>query len=531
MKIDTLYSDAVFHTLRSEGEVFRYLGVTGGKISYLSDTRPDSGEYKKEVQLDGLHVFPSFTDAHLHLLYSIVLAASGFDICEIRDGRVVPDTIDGIEKRLRTYCETHGPDDIIYAGNYIASAIVEKRMPTRQELDEWTDGRKAVVLSIDGHSGSLSTPMLRALDIDPEGHSGVLSGADYEQNQGKLTSALGASIGISELARGVANFTNQCARFGITRVCALDGNGDSPDDKLTKLTAMIARRMDIDVFFYPQYMDLDKARPFWKKTARKRIGGCGDWSVDGAVGSHSAAFYEPYIDTGKPAECYYTQNEIDEAVKQADAEGCQIAIHAIGDAAIDRTLEALDKQKSKTLHRIEHFEFPTDNAVQKLIENGNIAITVQPGFAWIDARYLKSYENYLPKETAARQVPLKTLYDAGIALCATSDSPIQSLDPFLQLLGMIDFSVPGQSLSNFEALNCYTKNPARVLGQENSFGTLEPGKEASFFTTGSDLTAVDGAALSGAQVINTYIRGKKLREKKGNIPEFMRLMLRRPRLI
>ena len=319
--IDTLYSGGVFHTLRSEGEVFNYLGVTGGRISYLSDMRPDSREYKKEIKLDGLHVFPSFTDAHIHLLYTIALAGSGFDICEIRDGKVTPDSIAGVEKRLRTYCESYGPDDIIYAGNYIASAIAEKRMPTRQELDEWTGGRQAIVLSIDGHSCSLSTAFLRVLDFDPEGHSGILTGAEYEQNQGRITGALGSSIGIAELARGIANFTNQCARFGITRICALDGNGDSPDDKLTKIIAVIARRMDIDVFIYPQYMDLEKARPLWKKSRRARIGGCGDWSVDGAVGSHSAAFYDAYIDTGEIAECYYSQETVDDVVQRADAEG------------------------------------------------------------------------------------------------------------------------------------------------------------------------------------------------------------------
>jgi predicted amidohydrolase YtcJ len=505
--------------------------VKGGKISYLSDARPDAREFKNEVKLDGLYAFPSLTDVHLHLLYSIALAATGFDICEIRDGVVIPNTIKGVEDRLRTYCLSRGKDDIIYAGNYIASAIVEKRLPTRHELDKWTDGRRAIIISIDGHSGSLSTPLLRALDIDPEGHSGILTGADYEFYQGRLTSVLSSTIGISELARGIAVFTGQCIRFGITRVCALDGNGDSPDDKLTKLIAMIARRMDIDVFFYPQYMDLNKARHFWKRSSRLRIGGCGDWAVDGAVGSHSAAFYSPYTDTGEIAECYYSQDELDEAVRKADAEGCQIAVHAIGDAAIDRALESLGKIEKNTLHRIEHFEFPTNEAVKKLIKNGNIAITVQPGFSWIDARYLKSYESYLLPEIASRQVPLKTLYNAGIALCATSDSPIQSLDPFLQLLGMVDFSVPDESLSNFEALQCYTKNPARVLGQEAIFGTLELGKEASFFTTGSDLTAISAKALSGAQVINTYIRGKKLSRVKEGVLGFLRLMLRRPRRI
>jgi len=515
----------------TEGEIFQFLGEKCGKVSYLSNTRPDNKAYRREVKLDGLHVYPSFTDAHMHLLYSIVRAASGFEACEIRDGGVEPNTMDGVASRIRAYCDTRGAGDLVIANGYITSAIKEKRLPSRQELDEWGGGRRTIIYNIDGHSSSLSSSMLQALGIDPQGHSGVLSGADHEFIQGRITGFVGDSIGIGDIARGIANFTNECAQFGITRVCALDGNGDIPNDKMTKLLATIARRMDIDVFFYPQFMEIEKARPFWKKTRRRRIGGCGDWEVDGAVGSHSAAFYSPYSDTGEVAGCYYSQDDMDKAVRRADAEGCQIAVHAIGDAAIDRILEAYVKLGSMTLHRIEHFEFPTDEAVEKLIAHGNIALTVQPGFAWIDARYLKSYESYLPQEIASRQAPLKRLYDAGIAICATSDSPVQSLDPFLQLLGMVDFSVPGQSLTNYEALCCYIKNPARLLEHEKAFGTLQVGKEASFFATETDLTTAGFESLSSAKAVRTYIRGKQLGGKKGSIPEFLGMMLRRARKI
>jgi len=527
--IDTLFSGARFHTLRTEDETFRYLGVTGGRITWLSNERPE--RYKREVKLGGLHVYPSLTDAHLHLMYSIAMAASGFDVCEIKSGGVVPNTIEGVGERLRAWCAARGPSDIVVANSYIASAILEKRMPTRQELDDWAQGRRVIIYSIDGHSSSLSTAMLRALEIDPVGHTGVLAGTEHDFRQGRMTEIIAASIGPRDIARGIAAFTNQCARYGITHVCALDGSGDSKNDMLMKLLAVLAPRMDIDVFLYPQYMDLERARPLWKKTRARRVGGCGEWEMDGAVGSHSAAFYGPYADTGEIAACYYPKAEVDEAVRRADAAGCQVAAHAIGEAAIDRILSAYEKLDDKTLHRIEHFEFPTDEAVERLIALGNIALTVQPGFAWIDARYLKSYESYLPPEIAARQVPLKRLYDAGVALCASSDSPVQSIDPFLQMLGMAEFSVPGQSLSKYEAMRCYTAHPARVLGEEARFGTLELGREASFFACDRDLLTTGPEVFSGAQAACTYIRGKKLGGRSGTLPEFMSLLLRRARKI
>jgi predicted amidohydrolase YtcJ len=530
-RIDTLFSGALFHTLRTEDETFRFLGETGGKITWLSDTRPENIHCKKEIQLNGMHVYPSFTDAHLHLMYSIAVSALGFHICEIRKNGVVPDTVEGAGIRLRDYCASRGADDIIVANSYVISAIKEKRMPTRHEIDAWTDGRRAIIYSIDGHSSSMSTAMLRSLDINPEGHEGVLQGVEHDFRLGRITELIIDSVGIRDIVRGIAAFINQCARYGITRVCAFDGNGDARSDTLMKLLQVIAPRMDIDVFLYPQYMDIERARPLWKKTAQPRIGGCGQWQMDGSVGSHSAAFYAPYSDTGKRTECYYTQAHVDETVKKAHEEGCQIASHAIGDAAIDRILAAYEKLGNGTLHRIEHCEFPTDEAVEKIIANGNIALAVQPGFVWIDARYLKTYINHLPPEAIMHQVPLKRLYNAGITLCASSDSPVQNLDPFLQMLGMIDFSVPGESLTNYEALRCYTVHPARIMGQETRFGVLELGKEASFFTTETDLIRASLEALPETIVTHTFIRGKELGRKKGTLSELLCLLLRRTRKI
>ena len=530
-RIDTLFSGAQFHTLRTEHETFRFLGVTGGTISYLSDERPEKIRCKKEIQLDGLHVYPSLTDAHLHLMYSIAIASLGFHLCEIRGNSVVPDTIDAVGERLRDYCATRGAGDLIVANSYITAAIKEKRMPTRQELDVWVSGRPAIMYSIDGHSSALSTAMLRMLGIDPDGHTGNLRGTEHDFRQGNISEIIAASINIRDIVRGIAAFINQCAASGITRLCAFDGSGDSPNDTLTKILAIIAPRLGVDVFLYPQYMDTHRARPLWKKMSQRRIGGCGQWQMDGSVGSHSAAFYSPYRDTGETAACYYTQAYVDEMVGRAADAGCQVAAHAIGDAAIDQILAAYEKHGGNALHRIEHGEFPTAEAVEKIITNGNIALAVQPGFAWIDARYLKTYEHYLLPQTILQQVPLKRLYDAGIVLCASSDSPVQNIDPFLQMLGMVDFTIPGQSLDNYQALRCYTVNPARALGLDTQFGTLETGKEASFFACDTDLISAGTKAFSGTNVQCTYIRGKRLTFKKGTLREFCGMMLRRPRKI
>ena len=78
--------------------------------------------------------------------------------------------------------------------------------------------------------------------------------------QGSVTGLIARSVTPAMLAKGIANFTNECARCGIVRVCALDGNGDVERDVTTRLLAFLAARMDVDVRLFPQYMDLARAR-------------------------------------------------------------------------------------------------------------------------------------------------------------------------------------------------------------------------------------------------------------------------------
>lgn len=529
----TLYEGGVIHTLRTPDERFSALGVEKGRIVWLG--QDVQGRWDERVDLAGMHVYPAMTDAHMHLLYTLVLAASSFMVCEIGENGVQPRELAGIERRVREYCAARPRQALVVANGYIPSALAEKRLPTRRELDEWTGGRKCVVYSIDGHSSAMSTPMLEALGLRAAGHSGQFWGEEHEFIQGRVTSLIAGSVTPAMLARGVANFTNECARCGITRVCALDGNGDVKNDVTTKLLAFLAARMDIDVRLFPQYMEPERARPYFKKQAAPRMGGCGEWELDGAVGAHSAAFSAPYLDNGALGHCYYSDGLVRARVEQAVREGVQLTCHAIGEDAIRQIVDAYaaalpqgPRKANAPMMRVDHFEFPRPDAVEKL-KRLPLAITVQPGFSWLDKRYLKSYEQYLPPELIARQVPLKELCEAGVCVCGSSDSPVQSIDPFAQMLGMTEFYLPEQSLTPYQALCTYTVNPARMLGEEADWGTLEVGKRADFMVLKNDFLAARGVEAGAFRAAYTVKDGKRLRPKKGTVAELARLCLKRPK--
>ena len=75
----TLFENARFYTGREENEYFEYMLVEKGRVKALSNTRPPKSAYAKTLDLEGGNVYPCMIDPHVHLLYTIVLSAMGFD--------------------------------------------------------------------------------------------------------------------------------------------------------------------------------------------------------------------------------------------------------------------------------------------------------------------------------------------------------------------------------------------------------------------------------------------------------------------
>ena len=521
-----VFENAVIHTGRTRGETACSMLVKDGRILALN---PEDTAGAKRVSLNGKHVYPCLIDGHIHLLYTAVLAGQGFDVCAIERGGVAPNTMAGVERKLRAFASGKPKNGVLVGNNYIMSGIKERRLPSKDELDEWMDGRPTVIYTIDGHASALSSAMLKKIGIDPAGHGGVLMGEAHDRVQGKLTDAVACGVTLPVLARGVAGFHNACARYGISCVGALEGNGDSEKDPTTALIARLARHFDVDVRIYLQYIDIDKALPYHKMQKAPRIGGCGDWEMDGAVGAHSAAFTLPYRDTGEKAAPYYEQDFVDEQVRRADERGAQIAAHAIGNAAVSRIVEALGKTQSGRMHRIEHCEWADDADIDTIARRG-WAVMVQPGYSWIDKRFLHTYEQFLPEEMLAK-LKLKTLCDKGICVCGSSDSPVQSMDPWQQMLGMTQFYREQESITPYEAFRCYTVNPAKALGEENDRGTLEAGKRADFFTADEDIFSLTPERLADVKPGATYYGGRPARKWRGSVCELLAMLMRRKKLL
>ncbi len=518
------FVNGIFHSMRSEEDCFYGMEVKKGKIVKVFHSPEELPRGIQSVDLQGKHVYPCLLDGHTHLLLTLAVLAMGQNACEITAQGVEPHDLKGVEKRIRAYCESLPGDAVVAMNNYILSAMDEGRLPTRQELDVWAGGRAIVIYNIDGHSTALSTKMMQMVGLDPEGHNGILQGEENEKTQGRIIEIVGKTVGLRALAKGVGELQNRCAEYGIALLGALEGNADAPKDSTCGLVVRLARHMDLQTRLYLQYTDYERVRPFLHFMKKRRVGGCGSWEMDGAVGAHSAAFPMAYKDTGKTASCYYSREETERLVRLFGDKDFQIASHAIGSSAIERLLIAYKGVKTDRLLRLEHGEFLSEKGFE-LLREGKYAVEMQPGYAWIDKRYLHTYEGFLPEEALA-SMRLKSLFDAGIPVCASSDSPVQDLDPYLQMTGMVDFYREEESISPYEAMKAYTVHAAAALEEEDSYGTLEPGKAADFFLADEDFFTLSSEKILSFRPIETYYGGRAYHKKKGSTGELLKLFLK-----
>ncbi|MFR3273963.1 MAG: amidohydrolase family protein [Slackia sp.] len=191
-----------------------------------------------------------------------------------------------------------------------------------------------------------------------------------------------------------------------------------------------------------------------------------------APGSQSAAFDRPY-ENGIQAPTYFTDEFIDSKIADLVSRGFAVSAHAIGETAIRQltsAFEKADRQLERTSddampncmrYRIDHCEFPAPDTLERIYEL-KPSVTIQPGYSWMDKRFMRSYERMLDKDIYQPADSLRDFADAGVVLCGSSDAPGRP-STRLQMRGMREFYIEEQSLSAFEALATYTVNGGKML--------------------------------------------------------------------
>lgn len=205
----------------------------------------------------------------------------------------------------------------------------------------------------------------------------------------------------------------------------------------------------------------------------------------------------------------YREEELHQVVNKAHGAGYQLAIHAIGDHAIDLALDAIEEAQKETpredcRHRIEHASIISLSQIERMSRMAAIA-SVQPAFVtsdfWAMGRVGKSRKSWV--------YPFKTLLK-NVIVSAGSDCPVEHLDPLEGIWAGVTRGgfLPAERLRVDQVLRMYTVNGAHTSFEENEKGSIAEGKLADMVVLSGDPFKVSPDKLKSIRVEVTIVGGR-----------------------
>jgi predicted amidohydrolase YtcJ len=449
--------------------------VEDGVIAWIGDedgARLQSAE--RSVDLAGGFVAPAFVDAHVHAT-DTGLALTGLDLSATTS---LAAALHAVERAARA-----GGGSALLGGGWDERRWPEQRPPTAAELDRAGGGAPVYLARVDAHSAVASSALLGAAGQLPG--DGWVRGPAHDAVRAAARRLLTAGE-IREYQRAALR---HAASLGIACVHEMAGPAISSEDDLQGLFALAAEEPLPEVVgYWAELGAVDKARELGA------VGAAGDLFCDGSLGSHTAALSQPYADRpGTVGLLRFTTDEVADHVLACVAAGLQAGFHAIGDAAVDQVVAAVERATARLGRpagagsRIEHAEYVRDP--RRLAASGLLA-SVQPVF---DALWGGPAGMYAARLGPARAGELNRFADlaaAGVPLAFGSDSPVTPLGPWEAIRAAVFPSDPSNGISARAAFTAHTRAGWRAAGRFAE-GQLAPGAPATFAVWQAGELAVD----------------------------------------
>lgn len=452
----------------------------------------------EEVEGEGRWLVPGLWDQHVHL-GQWTLASHRLDLARTRS---VADVLALVGRRLDDY-----PDVPVVGWGHRPAGWREQ--PTVTQLDELAGLRPVVLISGDGHHAWMNSVAMRGLGI-PE-REGMVSESEWFAVYPRLARLVG-SDGLSPDA--YLHTMRQAAARGVVGLVDLEfGQSVSewPDRKVAG-----AELLRVRVGAYVDTLDAFLAAGL---RTGAHMPGCGPLITmgplkvisDGSLNTRTAWCCTPYED-GSIGAANISSDGLRAVMEAANRHGLEVAIHAIGDAAVAQALDAYAATGARGT--IEHAQLIQRQDAQRMATLG-VRASVQPAHL-VDDRDLTEW---LWPDRAERCFALRWLRDEGVTLSMGSDAPVAPLDPWLAIAAAVHRSgderepwTPEQALTPREALAAST----------DGWGTVAAGHPADLALLDADPlrpgTTLDQAtALRTMDVAATWVAGRLVHSTLGSL--------------
>jgi predicted amidohydrolase YtcJ len=514
-------ADHVVQGFAVAGDRFVAAGTDG-------DVRRYVGPQTKVIDLKGRFVSPGITDDHFHNEGG----GPGVDLSHVRSLGELLTTV--------ANAAAAAPADTVIVSNsdWHEAQLKEQRLPTAEEIEQAAPN-KPVVLVRGGHEYILNTTALKKWNVTkdtPVPAGGQISRNDADELTGELFDEARAMVTLPRpkpvSMDDILATQKAVAPYGMT---ALRIPGAYKGDMIQAYRLMKqAEAEDKLTLRWTVYMPGFSLRS--ADAARKAIESWGthqdegdDWvKVDGVKllvdggfeGGHlSKPYLEPYGKGGTFTGLTVSPpNAYTEVVRELNSGGWHVITHAVGDAALDEVLDAYaaaDKDTSIKGKRwsVEHAFISRPEQVARL-KALDIAVSAQDHL-YLAAPVLKKYWGW---ETASEVTPVKTYLDAGLLVAGGTDSPVVPFNPFWNLYHMasrdtISDGVYGEDqkiASRPLLLKLVTINYAKLIGEEKTRGSIEPGKLADFAVLTDDFLTAKPETIRDMKALSTWVGGREV---------------------
>ncbi len=458
-------------------------------------------------------VLPGFVDAHIHVDGLGVLLNS-IDLRGVRD-------VDELGNRVAE--EAKGLGEWIIGRGFDHNLFPDKEPPTRKDLDRFAGDRPVLVIHRSGHMGVVNSQGLEKLigvvDLAVSGGVDLERGFLYEDALMKAYEYIKSHVPALDYIDIYRSAIDHIISHGVTSIGIAGCTGRCLKG-LRVLERFNQLRLRTHVYLYPENVELEhiiyEAVEGLRRNSLLRVNGVKVF-MDGALGTHTAYLSSPYSD--KPdtrGKLLMTRDEFEGFVDKASRLGLQVAVHAIGDAALDVVLDTYSRHWSSVLglrHRIEHASLVRDDQ-HGLIRELRPVIVVQPHFIITDKWLLER----IGMERIHWAYPFRTLYEET-AVGFSTDAPVEPINPWETIYAAITrgayeglkhgTATRSESMDLLSALDAYTRGSAYALFDDR-IGCLEPGCYADYIVVDKDPLEVGPREIAGIKVLETVLGGERV---------------------
>lgn len=520
------------------------VALGGGKVLAVG-TRAEvealAGPGAQVIDAKGRTVLPGFVESHLHLVLG------GAELVQLQLGGV--HGFEALKAAFLEYAAKNSHRALLMAQG--AAYEILDHPVTRHDLDRVIADRPIAMMSPDHHTVWANTAALTAAGIlhgaaTPPGHvvvmgeDGTATGELREFEAFGPILALGGEahlqLGIAtggepepwpdtamraadkdKVAAGLAH----CAAHGITSMVNMDGN---------RYTCVLLKEMHDEGRLTARVVVPFHMKPHMELSELDRASAMaaeftGDWVrsgfvkmfMDGVVDSRTAYMLNAYPGTMERGEALFELERFKDICTEIDRRGLQIAVHAIGDAAVRQTIdgyEAAQQRNGKrdSRHRIEHIELIDRADVPRLGALG-ITASVQPPHPPGAMDFpMSTMDSVFHKARWVDAYLWKTLRDHGAPLAFASDWPVTDVSVMRGIQAAMTrkpYAGAGdERVSLMDTLCAYTAGGAWAGHLEDVTGTLRPGMAADLVMIDGDIEAIPADQIGKTGIALTVSGGR-----------------------